>query len=273
MKMGLSSSEDPVRVERILQSLKLGRMSHPYIDNTVVAGSGYCYRVQSFNSDGTSPYSNEACRTVATTDIDTLVSIYISIVGQGNITSNPTGISCTPTCEKSFPRGATVGLTATPVTGWQFQGWGGNCAGKATTCSLTIDQVKNVTASFIKPNVGGGGGSTTVLTIGTFQSGAWWIDNGNWIKDGCTVDTCVSFGASGDLPVVGYWTKGGKKQIGVFRKGTWYLDSNGNGRLDGCTGGDTCFSFGSANQKAVVGDLNGDGQAEVGVFSDGELVF
>ena len=55
---------------------QVGQNVTSYIDNTVVAGSGYCYRVQSFNSDGTSPYSNEACRTVATTDIDTLVSIY-----------------------------------------------------------------------------------------------------------------------------------------------------------------------------------------------------
>jgi hypothetical protein len=248
---------------------QVGQNDTSYIDVNVEAGSRYCYRVQSFNNDGASTYSNEACGSVGTTEPP--MSMSISVVGQGSVTSNPAGISCAPTCEKGFPRGMTVSLTATPASGWQFQGWGGNCVGKAPTCALTIDQVKNVTASFFQSS--GGGGSTTNPTIGMFRDGAWWIDNGNEKKEVCSVDTCVTFGQSGDQPVLGYWVKGGKKLVGIFRRGAWYLDSNGNGRLDGCTGGDTCFSFGLADQSAVAGDINGDGQSEIGVFSNGRWYF
>jgi hypothetical protein len=34
-----------------------------YVDNTVVAGVTYCYRVQAFDDDGVSGFSNEACGT------------------------------------------------------------------------------------------------------------------------------------------------------------------------------------------------------------------
>ncbi len=37
-----------------------------YTDTTIAAGQAYCYRVQAYNSAGTSGYSNEACATAAT---------------------------------------------------------------------------------------------------------------------------------------------------------------------------------------------------------------
>lgn len=60
-------------------------------------------------------------------------------------------------------------------------------------------------------------------------------------------------------------------QLGVFRSGTWYLDSNGNGAWD--SGVDTVGSFGSAGDVAVVGDWNGDGLTEAGVFRGGAWFF
>ena len=271
-----STNESGFVIERKLSTSKkynpvaeVGQNVTSYIDNNVTAGSRYCYRVQAFNKKGKSLYSNEACGSIATQN--TLMSVAVSVVGQGKVTSNPTGISCAPTCVKSFPRGTKVGLTVTPTAGWQFQGWGGSCVGKTTTCSLSLDEVKNVTASFIQLN--NGEGSVTNPQIGTFRDGTWWIDNGNWTKDSCTIDTCASFGTSGDVPVIGHWVKGGNKKIGVFRKGFWVLDVNGNSRFDGCAGGDDCFSFGASHEQGVVGDLNGDGQSEIGVFSKGTWRF
>jgi hypothetical protein len=56
-----------------------------------------------------------------------------------------------------------------------------------------------------------------------------------------------------DLPVTGEWdglAGDGKTKIGLFRRGSWYLDWNNNGIWDGCpaTGGgpDVCGTFGQA---------------------------
>ncbi|KJU83670.1 cell wall/surface repeat-containing protein [Candidatus Magnetobacterium bavaricum] len=42
-----------------------------------------------------------------------------------------------------------VTLTATVNAGSTFAGWGGDCAGTATTCTLTMSAAKNVTVSFV----------------------------------------------------------------------------------------------------------------------------
>jgi hypothetical protein len=59
----------------------------------------------------------------------------------------------------------------------------------------------------------------------------------------------------------------GYPSIGVFRRGTgyWYLDLNGNEKLDGC-GIDGCYHFGQKGDLPVAGDWNNDGAAEIGVF-------
>ena len=238
-----------------------------YLDTTVTVGVRYCYRVQSFNTDGASTYSNQACGTVPTTDPP--VSLLTSVVGQGKITSSPAGISCAPTCSIGLVRGTVVVLTANPATGWQLQTWGGSCTGKTATCSVTMDQAKNVSATFAQTTTP----TTTLPKLGTFRNGVWWIDNGNGKKEACTIDACGIFGTTGDLPVVGRWVKGGQRQIGVFRRGAWYLDNNGNRKFDGCSGGDSCFSFGSSGQKPVPGDINGDGQTDIGTFSGGNWYF
>ena len=50
---------------------------------------------------------------------------------------------------------------------------------------------------------------------------------------------------------------------GVFRNGTWFLDTNGNRSLDA---GDATFVYGLPGDQPVVGDWNGNGHTKVGVF-------
>jgi hypothetical protein len=95
--------------------------------------------------------------------------------------------------------------------------------------------------------------------IGVFlpNKGLWYLDsNGNGILDKCRVDACLKkFGNAGDLPVAGDWDGTGKVRIGVFRPGTgqWLLDTNGNGKFDGCTV-DACLGpFGHLGDLPVVG--------------------
>src|SRR4029077_5175003 len=71
----------------------------------------------------------------------------VAVAGNGKVTSSPAGIDCGATCSASFNSGTPVTLTATPVSGWSFQGWGGACSGTGP-CSLTMDAAKSATATF-----------------------------------------------------------------------------------------------------------------------------
>ena len=68
--------------------------------------------------------------------------------GTGTVTSNPAGISCGTDCAQEYATGREVTLTATPDGANTFIGWTGACTGSATTCTLTMNQAKDVTASF-----------------------------------------------------------------------------------------------------------------------------
>ena len=75
----------------------------------------------------------------------------VSTTGSGTITSSPGSISCPgASCNETFNQGTLVTLTATPQPGNALTGWTG-CASNPTptTCTVTMDQARNVTASFV----------------------------------------------------------------------------------------------------------------------------
>ncbi len=79
----------------------------------------------------------------------------------------------------------------------------------------------------------------------------------------------LSFGSSGDIPVMADWSGTGTSKAGVFRDGTWLIDWNGNGRWDGVDGGDKTFVFGQTGDHPVVGDWDGTGTIKAGYFRNG----
>ncbi len=77
--------------------------------------------------------------------------------GSGAIASDSGGIDCTRasgvtagTCSASLAGGATVTLTATPVSGDTFSGWSGACSGMSQTCIVAMAAEKSVTANFYR---------------------------------------------------------------------------------------------------------------------------
>ena len=80
------------------------------------------------------------------------------------------------------------------------------------------------------------------------------------------IDHVFSYGQTGDIGVSGDWTGDGTDKIGVFRNGTWMLDTNGNGVWDP---DDLYIRLEVTDGLPVVGDFNGDGIDELGVYKLG----
>jgi len=83
------------------------------------------------------------------------------------------------------------------------------------------------------------------------------------------IDHVFAFGHEGHIPVTGDWNGDGVTNIGLFRDGNWWLDTNGNGRWDA---EDSIVSFGQPGDRPVVGDWNGDGIDDLGVWRGGVFV-
>lgn len=89
--------------------------------------------------------------------------------GTGTVTSSPSGINCGSDCSESYASGTSVTLTAAPSAGHTFSGWSGACTGSTSSCMVSMNTAKSVTATFTQTpqatlsiaNVGLGSGTVT----------------------------------------------------------------------------------------------------------------
>ena len=146
-----------------------------------------------------------------------------------------------------------IGLFRPSTRGWYF-----DINGNLDNCKRIDVCKKSFGRSGDLPVVGDWTGNGKIK-IGVFSpsTAKWALDLNGDKKMGrkCAKDLCISsFGAAGDLPVVGDWDGSGTDNIGVFRPSTgeWLLDLNGNGKWDGCSV-DACPSFGQAGDIPMVG--------------------
>ncbi len=92
--------------------------------------------------------ADQARSVVATFQPSETLTVSRGGTGSGSVTSSPSGIDCGSTCSFDFAYNAAVTLTALPAAGSTFTGWsGGGCSGTGT-CSVTMNQVESVTATF-----------------------------------------------------------------------------------------------------------------------------
>lgn len=97
-----------------------------------------------------------------------------SITGNGSVLSSPSGINCqtgtTGTCEADFNIGSSVTLTASPITGWNWGGWGGtDCSGSGSVCNLTMNSDKSASATFT---------NAAIITSNNLKVTVTWIEEG-----------------------------------------------------------------------------------------------
>ncbi|HEY2031951.1 MAG TPA: hypothetical protein VGH20_22320 [Myxococcales bacterium] len=87
-------------------------------------------------------------------------SVSIVKVGTGTISGSVKGLTCGSTCATAVAAGTVVTLTEKPASNWVFTGWTGACSGTAATCTLTVNDALQTTATFTAA-AGGGGGTAT----------------------------------------------------------------------------------------------------------------
>ncbi len=85
----------------------------------------------------------------------------------------------TAACSTRFDPATSVTLSATPATGQVFGGWGGDCAGTAASCTLTMQAARTVTASFNAPPPSSFTLGVSVSGNGTVRSQPAGIDCGS----------------------------------------------------------------------------------------------
>jgi virginiamycin B lyase len=104
---------------------------------------------------GTAPCTlTVGANTTVTASFTPMPSFTLSVApagsGAGTVTSNPSGISCGPTCNASFFTGTQVTLTGAAASGSTFAGWsGGGCSG-ILPCTVTMSANTTVTATFVQ---------------------------------------------------------------------------------------------------------------------------
>ncbi len=104
------------------------------------------------------------------------------------------------------------------------------------------------------------------LTGTQFDVVAWRgkeLDRSSFTWQEGTVKRAVIFGNHEAIPVAGDFNGDGRAEIGVFIKGEWFIDVNGNGVWDE---GDLWAKLGHDGDQPVTGDWDADGKTDIGIF-------
>jgi hypothetical protein len=196
-----------------------GDCDESYEDGTAVtltatadAGSRFASWSGACSGTGTCQVTMSQARSVtATFELQYELTVAGAGTGNGGVTSVPAGISCTiaaavasDDCSESYDDGTSVTLTAVADAGSAFDGWSGaGCSGTGT-CQVTMDQARNVTATFelqhelTVDGVGAGNGTVTSAPAGvscTITAGVATDDCSESYDDGTAVTLTAVAGA------------------------------------------------------------------------------
>lgn len=85
--------------------------------------------------------SEKKCEAIFVPINATPINLTVTKIGEGIVTSQPTGIECGGDCSENFAGNNEITLIATPETAWIFEGWRGHCDDNGL---VTIDNAFNM---------------------------------------------------------------------------------------------------------------------------------
>jgi hypothetical protein len=104
-------------------------------------------------------------------------TLTVNLSGNGSVASNPAGITCGSDCTEAYAANTQVTLNATPAANQSFVGWGGACSG-ASSCVVTMNEIKSVSATFAPVTAARVTLTTVVSGTGSVSSNPAGIDCG-----------------------------------------------------------------------------------------------
>lgn len=175
--------------------------------------------------------------------------------GVGSVASLPAGISCGTDCAEPFDFGTTVTLTASATPPSVFAGWGGGCSGMSSSCTLTMDADRAVTAKFV---------AVPTVTAMTMETRYW-----KWNGPQPTAATAVALFESLPTDRVGYTNAPVPVATMVNNQALFTTPNVGvNSEL----GTRTVITLSAASASVLQLRVAVDYQAGGGVWLDGTLV-
>lgn len=96
------------------------------------------------DAEGTAVHANQ-CATLTVSNDRTLT---VRVEGNGSVSGNGISVGADDTEIATYEDGDMVTLTATANPGANFTGWSGSCTGTDATCTVTMNQNRDVTAQF-----------------------------------------------------------------------------------------------------------------------------
>jgi uncharacterized repeat protein (TIGR02543 family) len=133
----------------------------------------------------------------------------VSVTGSGNVSGG--GVNCGnggSTCIVNVAANTTVTLTAAPGSGATFTSWGGACSGSVTTCTLTMNAAKNVSATFSGTTPGPG--NELALTVVVRGKGSVTASGGACTSSGAARSCKQSYGAGSSIELTAAPAAGAK---------------------------------------------------------------
>uniref|UniRef100_UPI002AD47AB9 PKD domain-containing protein n=1 Tax=Frankia sp. Cr2 TaxID=3073932 RepID=UPI002AD47AB9 len=131
------------------------------------------------------------------------LAVSVSGNGSGKVTG-PDELFCPDVCQAHLNPGTQATLSAAAVSGSTFGGWSGDCTGTGTTCTVTMDRARNVTARFDTT-----GPSTYPLTVTVNGNGR--VDVSGFVSGslGSCSATCTVDARAGEDVTLTAWPASG----------------------------------------------------------------
>ena len=174
-------------------------------------------------------------------------TLTVAVTGPGSVTGM--NLSCPGSnCMQSYAPGTMVTLAASPDASASFTGWSGDCTG-TSACTVTMDQARNVTATFAGPP-GMHMLSVTVTGPGTVTSTPSGIN--------CSTGTCTAMFNDTDTVALMETPTG----AGTFTSWSGYCTGNGPCNVPMTADRSVTATFASSGYVLTV-NLGGDGAGTV----------